>query len=73
MKNITKPEPTCRDMIRVGVAARRLGISVRKLYYEIAAGAIAYHKLGRSTCFDPEDLERYKASRRINAAGGNAK
>jgi len=73
MKNLSAPDPNRRDMLTVGLAARHLGISVRKLYYEIVAGAIAYHKIGRATRIDPEDLDCYKANRRINGKGGMAK
>jgi len=41
------------------------GLSRRKVQNDMAAGAIAYIKFGRSVRFSPEDVAAYVASRRI--------
>lgn len=40
-------------------------LSRRKLQNEMAAGALAYVKFGRSTRFHPEDVRAYVETRRI--------
>lgn len=45
---------------------RRLRLSKRKIQLDMAAGAIAYVKLGRATRFKPADVDAYIEARRVS-------
>ena len=44
--------------------ARRLGLSERTIWREIAAGRLVVHRFGRATRISHEDLAGYTAQRR---------
>lgn len=54
-------------MLTASEAARRLGISARKVYAAAAAGELACHRFGSAVRFDPADLDAYKTSCRSPA------
>lgn len=45
---------------------RRANLSRRKIRYDMASGALSYLKFGRSTRFDPHDVDAYIEARRIS-------
>ena len=65
------PEGDLRDrpkekLLVVADVIDRTKLSLRKLRYEMASGALPYIKIGRSTRFAPADVDAYIEARRIN-------
>jgi hypothetical protein len=64
------PEGDCGDkqrddLLLIGDVIKRTKLSLRKLRYDMASGALTYHKFGRSTRFAPDDVQSYMDARRI--------
>lgn len=57
--------PLPAGLIKKPEAAARLGVSMRFLDREIARRAIGFIKCGRAVRFDPRDIEKYIAARRV--------
>ena len=55
-----------RLCVSVEKAARTLDISVRAIYYLVAAGDLPMVKLGRATRFSVKDLENLVATKRVS-------
>jgi len=54
-----------RKLLTLQEASEETKISVRKLQMDMAAGSIAYIKIGRLTRFLPSDVHDYILSRRV--------
>jgi excisionase family DNA binding protein len=52
----------------VAVAAKRIGISVSKVYQLVAAGRISYYRVGKKILFQDEDVAAFLSSCRVAAS-----
>lgn len=50
------------EALKIGEAAKRIGMSVSWLYKRVAEGTIPYLKIGRAVRFDVAQLEAFKAA-----------
>ena len=61
------------DLLAITEVIKRTKLSLRKIRYDMAAGALPYCKFGRSTRFDPLDVDAYIAGRRIGRRANSTK
>jgi len=54
------------DLLVIEDVINRTKLSLRKIRYDMASGALAFIKFGRSARFDPRDVDVYIETRRIN-------
>ena len=72
----TNPEGDRRDkprddLLLIEDVIDRANLSLRKLRYDMASGALPYHKFGRATRFSPADVDAYIEARRIGRRRNN--
>lgn len=69
MRSLAPTALAPRDpLIDIEQAATRLGVSVRFMRRLVDERRIPFHKIGKFVRFDPADLDRWVASRRIEAS-----
>lgn len=56
-----------RPLLKTSAAAAYLGITRRHLQGLMKRAEITFHKIGGLNMFDPDDLDAYKASTRIES------
>ncbi len=66
METVAEPRAFPNALLTLGDAANLTQVSKRKLQLDMANGALAYVKLGRSVRFLPADLHAYILARRIS-------
>jgi len=61
---VDAPEP----LIDIGTLAERLGVTERFVRRLVEERRVSYHKIGKFIRFDPDDINRWVESKRINQA-----
>ena len=54
-------EPSPDSPLTVAQAAKRMGVSTRKVYDLVAAGELGHHKVGRIIKIRPEDIAAFQS------------
>jgi excisionase family DNA binding protein len=57
------------EIIRIGQAAERLGLSKSTLYHWASAKTVPHYKVGQSLLFDWDELQQWVRAHRVPAIG----
>lgn len=66
---VEEPDTPGRRLLTVEEAAVYIGVAKQSIYHMTSSRSIPHVKIGKRVMFDPDDLDRWIAKRRVRTIG----